>query len=130
MKNQIHIVNSSGMCLFGWLCLPWDELRNVLVAVTGWPLSQEEVYRTGERVATLRQAFNVREGISPKDFKLPKRAAGVPPLKEGPMANVTIDIDTLVGDYYKAMDWDPETGKPGKKKLQELGLEDVAKDLW
>ncbi len=112
------------------MCLPWDELRDVLSAVTGWQLSQQEVYTTGDRIATLRQAFNVREGLSPKDFKLPERAKGVPPLKEGPVANVTVPVDDLVKDYYQAMDWDPETGKPSKKKLEELGLGDVAEDLW
>jgi len=28
------------------------------------------------------------------------------------------------------MDWDLKTAKPSKKKLQELGLDDVAKELW
>jgi len=28
------------------------------------------------------------------------------------------------------MDWDLKTAKPSKKKLLELGLEDVAKVLW
>jgi hypothetical protein len=28
------------------------------------------------------------------------------------------------------MDWDRITTKPSKKKLLELGLEDVAKELW
>ena len=130
MKNQIHMVNCTGMCLFGWLCLPWSELCDALSVVTGWSLSQEELYKTGERIAALRQAFNVREGLSPKDFKLPERAKGKPPLKEGPVANVTVPVDDLVKDYYQAMDWDPETGKPSKKKLEELGLGDVAEDLW
>ena len=73
---------------------------------------------------------NLREGLSPKDFKLRGRPIGEPPLKEGKLANVTVDVDRLVSEYYKALDWDPETGKPSKKKLLELGLEDVAKDLW
>jgi len=98
--------------------------------VTGWQLSQEEVYTTGDRIAALRQAFNLREGLSPRDFKLPRRAKEGLPLKDGPLANVTVDVETLVSDYYKAMDWDPKTGKPSKKKLEELGLEDVAKGLW
>ena len=54
----------------------------------------------------------------------------MPPLKEGSTANITVDVDTLVSEYYKALDWDPETGKPSQKRLPELGLEDVAKDLW
>ena len=28
------------------------------------------------------------------------------------------------------IDWDPKTAKPSKKKLLELGLDDVAKELW
>jgi len=129
LKNQIHIVNASGVCLFGFLTLPWDELRDVLSAVTGWELAQEDIYTAGERIATLRQAFNLREGLSPKDFKLPDRVRGVPPLKEGPLANVTVPIDDMVKDYYQAMEWDAETGKPDKKRLEELGLADVAKDM-
>ncbi len=130
LKNQIHMVNCVGMCIFGFEILPWDELCEVLSAVTGWSLSREEVYNTGDRIATLRQAFNLREGLSPKDFKLPGRVKGEPSLKEGPMSNITIDVDTMVSEYYKAMDWDPKTGKPSQKKLEELGLDDVANDLW
>jgi len=29
-----------------------------------------------------------------------------------------------------AMDWDPETGRPSRKKLEELGLDDIARELW
>jgi len=28
------------------------------------------------------------------------------------------------------MDWDLNSGKPSKKKLLELGLDDVAQELW
>jgi len=43
---------------------------------------------------------------------------------------VTADIEAQ--DYWNlgALDWDRTTTKPSKKKLEELGLEDVAKDLW
>ena len=40
------------------------------------------------------------------------------------------DIDLLVKDWYKEMDWDIHSGKPSKQKLQELGLKDVAKVLY
>jgi aldehyde:ferredoxin oxidoreductase len=36
----------------------------------------------------------------------------------------------MIKEYLTAMDWDAKTAKPSKKKLQELGLEDVAKELW
>ncbi len=68
--------------------------------------------------------------MTPKDFKTPGRMVGNPPLKEGPIANVTVDVETMVGEYYRAMDWDLESGKPSRQKLLELGLEDVAQALW
>jgi aldehyde:ferredoxin oxidoreductase len=36
----------------------------------------------------------------------------------------------MLSAYYEARGWDLETGKPGREKLAELGLEDIAKDLW
>ena len=75
------------------------------------------------------EAINVREGLKPADFKMPGRTVGDPPLDAGPTANITVDVETMVNEYYQAMDWDPETGKPSRKKLMELGLEDVADQL-
>ena len=42
----------------------------------------------------------------------------------------SIDEETLENEYLVAMDWDLKTAKPSKKKLLELGLEDVASELW
>jgi aldehyde:ferredoxin oxidoreductase len=61
---------------------------------------------------------------------MPDRVVGKPPLKEGPLAGITVDEETLDKEYCLAMDWDVKTTKPSKKKLLELGLEDVAKELW
>jgi aldehyde:ferredoxin oxidoreductase len=51
-------------------------------------------------------------------------------MKEGPVAGVTVDEDTMIKEYLTAMDWDLNTAKPSRKKLLELGLEDVAQELW
>jgi aldehyde:ferredoxin oxidoreductase len=130
LKNAHHLVNASGMCNFGSVVLPADALPTFLALVTGWELSLDELDRTGQRIAAIRQAFNAREGITAKDLKLKGRPIGNPPLEKGPLAKVKVDVDTLRDEFFKAMDWDIETGKPSKKKLEELGLEDVAKELW
>jgi aldehyde:ferredoxin oxidoreductase len=41
-----------------------------------------------------------------------------------------VEFDTLLKDYFAVRGWDTNTGIPGKNKLLELGLEDVAKALW
>ncbi|MBA7570134.1 putative oxidoreductase YdhV [subsurface metagenome] len=130
-SNFNHIVNSSGMCMFMYMTLPAAKVVvEFMSAVTGWDVTMGELLKTGERISNLRQAFNIREGLNPLQFKVPDRVLGRPPQKEGPVAGVTVDEDTMVKEYLAAMDWDTKTAKPSKKKLQELGLEDVAKDLW
>jgi aldehyde:ferredoxin oxidoreductase len=91
-------------------------------AVTGWNLEVSEVLTAGERIQTLRQCFNVREGIRPSDVKLPERMAGRPPQKEGPVAGITLDIDNLAREYRQAMGWDPHSGKAEETTLEKLGL--------
>jgi aldehyde:ferredoxin oxidoreductase len=36
----------------------------------------------------------------------------------------------MLSAYYEARGWDAETGKPSREKLVELGLEEIANDLW
>ena len=97
--------------------------------MTGWDLDTEECYRIGERIANVRQAFNIREGLNPMQFEVPSRLIGDPPQTEGNVRGITVDIDTQVREYCAAMDWDPETSIPSRDRLINLGLEDVAKDL-
>jgi aldehyde:ferredoxin oxidoreductase len=126
-----HVVNGSGMCAFVYSCLPSsDGLSEFLSAVTGWDLTPEELTRTGERILNIRQAFNVREGLNQAKFTIPGRLLGKPPLEEGPLAGVTIDEKKWFVEYFAANDWDLDTGRPSRRKLEELGLDDVAHELW
>jgi len=130
-SNFNHSLVCAGMCLFVYWAFPnIDPIAEFMGAVTGWDVTNEELLETGERISNLRQAFNIREGLNPLKFKIPDRVLGRPPKKEGPVAGITIDEDTMIREYLTAMDWDLKTAKPSKKKLQELGLEDVAKALW
>ncbi len=129
-KDLVHVVSCSGMCFFGLGFMHASALTDFINLTTGWDCSMDELLKTGERIANIRQAFNSREGISTSDFKVPGRVSGNPPLEAGPTAGKSVDFDTLLRDYLAARDWDTTTGKPSKKKLLELGLDDVAKALW
>jgi aldehyde:ferredoxin oxidoreductase len=136
VKNQalnsrlMQVVNGAGVCLFGVCCGPKYPLYEYLNAVTGWNLADEEWLLTGERIETIRHAFNVREGIRYQDTKVHGRAKGMPPLAKGPHANVTLDLDSLARDFYAEMGWDFETDKPIKERLEKLGLDEVIKDIY
>ncbi|MDP6501182.1 MAG: aldehyde ferredoxin oxidoreductase C-terminal domain-containing protein, partial [Dehalococcoidales bacterium] len=101
-----------------------------MTAVTGLDRSMDELLKDGERIANIRHVFNLREGINPIEIAVHSRIIGDPPQEEGPLAGVRADIEAQ--DYWNlgALDWDRVTTKPSKKKLLELGLDDVAEDLW
>jgi aldehyde:ferredoxin oxidoreductase len=58
------------------------------------------------------------------------RAKGIPPLEVGPDAKSTPPFEPAKRNYYIAMGFDPETALPSKGTLQELGLDDVIKQLY
>ncbi|MHA1200165.1 MAG: aldehyde ferredoxin oxidoreductase family protein [Candidatus Heimdallarchaeaceae archaeon] len=122
-------MNCLNICLFSAM---FGDLHLIeaIEGITGWDYSLEEFLEVGERVQNLRQAFNVREGFKPSDFVLPDRIKGIPPLDSGPTAGVTIDLDSMVNEFYEFMDWNKEDGKPSKEKLQSLGLDNVIKEIY
>ncbi len=107
-----------------------DYFVDFLNALTGWDWTLDKVLEAGERIANIRQAFNVREGLNSLQFKVPGRMVGKPKMGKGPLGDITVDEETLNADYLGAMKWDLKTAKPTKDKLLELGMEDVAKALW
>jgi aldehyde:ferredoxin oxidoreductase len=130
-SNFTHVMNSSGMCMFVEGALPHaNAFIEFMNTITGWNFSMDDIQKIGERIANIRHAFNIREGLNSLQFKVPGRIIGNPPPKVGPLAGKSIDEETLNRDFCTAMDWDLKTAKPSKKKLLELGLEDVAKVLW
>jgi aldehyde:ferredoxin oxidoreductase len=119
-----------GVCVFVIGMYPHvDALLEFINAVTGWDMTLDELCAAGERVANLRQAFNLREGLNPLDWPVCGRLVGKPPLTEGPLAGVTIDQEAVNREFLEAMDWDLKTMMPSEEKLLELGLDDVAELL-
>ncbi len=126
-----HIVNATGLCLigFGFGSGP-AKLTDFLNAVTGLNLTLAEVLKTGERIANIRHAFNLREGVIEAKWSTHPRIYGDPPQASGPLAGVTIDAKGQNAWSLGTMDWDLVTSKPSKQKLIDLGLNDIAEALW
>jgi len=122
-----QLITSSGLCTLAGLFIE-IPVAEFIASVTGWDFKLSEGFTAGKRILTLRQAFNAREGALPKDFKLPKRVMEPAPL--GPSRGAMIDFDDLRKGYFNSMWWDLKTGKPYQKALIDLGLYELAKDLF
>ena len=119
-----------------------------LSAVTGQETSEQELYRTGERVFNLQRAILVREGHRGKDedqlpetwFTKPLRGDPTNPECLVPGKNgealsrkgAVVDraqFERTRDEYYRLRGWDPVTGLQSKSRLEELGLHEVVLEL-
>ena len=106
-----------------WTLYGPAEMVDLVKAATGWDVTLEELLKAGERRLNMMRVFNIREGFSRKDDKLP--AKFFEPLKGvGPSAGVAVDKELLekaIDQHYESMKWSNE-GIPSKEKLEELQL--------
>lgn len=123
-----QVYNGAGGCMFGMLIgverVPVFEWLN---AATGWNFTPDEYMEIGRRIQTVRQAFNVREGIDPMDLKVNKRLWGIP-LKEGPNKGVFFDLPAMMHSYWKEIGWNSENGVPTNETITALELTDLVKE--
>jgi aldehyde:ferredoxin oxidoreductase len=122
------VQDSLGLCVFGYAprgVMPLDQMVRCLNAITGWNASLFELMKAAERGTMMAKAFNSREGFTIKDDQLPKRLFD--PKPDGPNAGKKIfeekDFNQAIKLLYDVINCDPETGRPRKGKLVELGLE-------
>lgn len=117
-----HFGNCVCLCNFvGW---GYDKTVELVRATTGWNTTLQEVSTVGERAMTLARIFNLREGFTAADDKLPKRIHEA--FVTGPLAGVSItpeQLDEAKRTYYEMMGWDGETGVPLRGKMKQLDLE-------
>jgi len=123
-----------GLCVFGYAprgVMPLDQMVRCLNAVTGWNTSLFELMKAAERGTVMARAFNSREGFTIKHDRLPKRLFD--PKPDGPNAGKKIfgekDFKQAIELLYDVTGCDPQTGRPHRGKLIELGLEWVDKLL-
>jgi aldehyde:ferredoxin oxidoreductase len=121
-----QLINAAGLCLFGAYLgvdrLPFFEWLNTAL---GWNQDPSGYMRIGHRIQTLRQLFNIRQGVDPRSNKLSPRALGIPPLTAGANRNRSVALDEMMSDYWQAIGWDKDTGKPLPVTIQDLDLWDM-----
>jgi aldehyde:ferredoxin oxidoreductase len=130
MLSWMEILNAVGTCMFQAFAYKFNAVADFISVVLGLKHTMEDLYRIADRIITLGEAYNVREGLNPAKFNIPHRILGKPPLNKGPSAGTVVDDVTPIREYFELMEWDFNTGKPRREKLHKLGLEDVARQLY
>ena len=128
LENFWRTLDALGLCVFGYAprgVMPIDVMVECVSAVTGWKAGLFELMRAGERGTMIARAFNSREGFTIKDDRLPGRLFD--PKPDGANAGKQIfketDFKEATRLYYEMIGCDPQSGRPHRSKLLELGLE-------
>ena len=120
--NWMHFQDCAVNCHF----YPYDyaQFAAVLSGITGHVYTLHDILAVGERAQTLARLFNLREGFTADDDKLPRRVRRA--FSSGPIAGKALsdaEFEWAKRRYYEMMGWDGETGVPSAAALARLGLD-------
>jgi len=127
-QNRNSVKWSMVFCDF--YAVDYETMAKFYTLVTGREITKEELMKIGERIWNVTRMFNVREGFRRKDDYPPyriMREAGKAGPSKGKKVTKAI-YEKMLNKYYKLRGWNRE-GIPTKKKLRQLGLRDLIKDL-
>jgi aldehyde:ferredoxin oxidoreductase len=129
--EDIYAVSDSlGFCAFATTAaygVDEEVLSKTFSFATGQELSPGEIMRAGRRIVTLERCYNIREGWSRRCDVLPwrylqEKAVDLAKTQPGPARLRPEDLDAMLKAYYQLNRWDPASGFPEKRVLEELGL--------
>ncbi|MBY8985655.1 MAG: aldehyde ferredoxin oxidoreductase family protein [Candidatus Lokiarchaeota archaeon] len=104
------------------------KICDILNAITGWNVDSDSLLNIGDRSINIKRAISNKLGLTREEDRLPKIC--LKSLNEGSTSGSVPNMDYLLREYYQYRKWDWETGKPSKEVLIELGLNNVAQDLY
>ena len=115
------LIDVSGVCLIiGETGCTNYKLFDYMDAATGWNKNADYYMDIGRRVLTLRQMFNVKQGVKPIDNLLHKRMGS--PLSAGPTKGRSVDFEAQTKYYWEAMGFDKD-GIPTQETIKKYGLD-------
>ncbi len=120
---QLKQIVFDSLVLCRFLPYTYEQVADVTAAVTGWDMGVMEQLGVAERILTIARLFNIREGFSAADDKLPRRF--FQPKTDGFLADKPLDttkLEKAKSCYYTLMGWDAGTGIPTPEKLEELDI--------
>jgi aldehyde:ferredoxin oxidoreductase len=105
-EDRAAIMDSMILCKFlrGVFEEPFPEWARLVATVTGWDLDEDELRGTARRIVRAKRAFNLREGATAADDRLPARMLETPlELASGRTATLTAErLQSMIDGYYAA----------------------------
>jgi aldehyde:ferredoxin oxidoreductase len=117
------LLDCLAMCHLASVAVDYPMMVDLMEAVTGGQTSVMELMRIVERTMTVSRLFNVREGFTGDDDRLPKRF--FQPKTSGALSDRALDpqkMERAKQYYYSLLGWDSK-GVPTPERIEELYIE-------
>jgi aldehyde:ferredoxin oxidoreductase len=127
--NWTHLQDCALNCHF--YCYDYEHLAAALSGVTGLSYGIHDLLAIGARAQTLARLFNLREGFTAADDRIPKRVMRA--FDRGPLAGIEYSDEAFawaIRRFYELMKWDPQTGAPSEECLRELEIDKLIQMGW
>jgi len=109
-EDRLTFFDALILCRFYRDLYQWEHLSIIVKATTGLDLDKHEMQTIAQRIKNNCRRFNLREGLTPQDDRLPQRLHEEPLPETGKV--ITEDqMEKLLKDYYEVRGWD-EKGRP------------------
>ncbi len=109
-EDRLTIFDTLILCRFYRDLYQWDDLAEMVRAITGLDLGADGLKKVARNVANDTRRFNIREGLRLADDKLPGRFY-TEALPETGKVITERQMDLLLDEYYAARGWD-KSGVP------------------
>lgn len=126
LQDYLAALDAFVKCDFGQYGITCDTYLEMFKNATGITYTEEELLQLGERIWNQVKLFNLREGFTRKDDRLPRRFFEQP-LPTGEHKGSALneqEMQQLLDEYYELRGWNEE-GIPSDSKLRELELQDI-----
>jgi len=130
MEDLMMLYDMTGVCKFSRGLMVDKGLLELVNAVTGLDMGIDEFLTVGERAYNVSKAFNLKNGFTREDDRLPDRFFK-DKILYGPTKGETLSrrkFEKELDRYYDIRGWDEE-GIPMKTTLTKLGLQDMADEI-
>ncbi len=104
-EDRCTLMDSLIVCRF-YRDIYWDHLPELVRLTTGLTISMEELHRIAGAITDTTRRFNLQEGFTHLDDRLPRRLHDLP-LENG-QAISPEQVQTMVSDYYRLRGWNAQ----------------------
>jgi aldehyde:ferredoxin oxidoreductase len=110
-EDRLTLFDTLIICRFYRDLYQWEQLSSIIAAATGLELGTGEMRAIAARVASNTRRFNLREGLTASDDRLPIRFT-TEALPESNSLFSEDEMQVMLEEYYAERGWD-DSGNPG-----------------